>query len=69
MGWGSGAGQGRSKKFKPIPALPRDAGLKSHPITSTGWGKPAQREAGRGKSSKTGQNYHGTHGHHLQLLS
>ena len=32
MGWGSGAGQGRSKKFKPIPALPRGAGLKSHPI-------------------------------------
>ena len=22
-----------SKKFKPIPALPRDAGLKSHPIS------------------------------------
>ena len=30
-GWG-GAGRGGSKKCKPIPAPPRDAGLKSHPI-------------------------------------
>ena len=27
-----GAGQGGSKKCKPIPAPPRGAGLKSHPI-------------------------------------
>ena len=29
---GDGAGRSGSKKCKPIPAPPRDAGLKSHPI-------------------------------------
>ena len=31
-GDGAGRGRGGSKKCKPIPAPPRDAGLKSHPI-------------------------------------
>ena len=59
MWGGDGAGRVGSKKCKPIPASPRGAGLKSHPIPAppplwdgenlhgTKWGEVGQ--AGRGK--------------------
>ena len=40
--------RGGSKKCKPIPTPPRGGGLKSHPITFTGRGKPARDKTGRG---------------------
>lgn len=44
---GTGRGQGGSKKYKPIPALPHGVGLKSRPITFAGREKPTQGKAGR----------------------
>ena len=56
---GDGAGRGGSKKCKPIPAPPRGAGLKSHPIptpsplrgreNSYGAKRGGAGQAGRGK--------------------
>ena len=52
-GWG-GEGRGGSKKFKPIPALPRGAELKSCPISAP---SPLRSEENlRGvKRGRTGQ--------------
>ena len=54
----AGAEQVESKKSKLIPTPPYGAGLKSHPRPTTfaGQGKLAWGEAGRGESSKEGQN-------------
>ena len=56
MGWG-GDGRVRSKNSKPIPVLPRGAGLKSCSITFAGRGKPVWGEAGKSGLSGAGQNY------------
>jgi len=55
-GWGRARRIG-SKKFKPIPAPPHDAGLKSHliPALPSLWGKENPHGAKRGGA---GQNCH-----------
>ena len=54
---GTGRGQGGSKKYKPIPALPHGVGLKSRPIPVP---PPLQggKNPHRAKQGGTEQNCH-----------